>query len=244
MACLGPGREGMEITSGRRDARGLTFSVVIPARVLQPGVSTRGKQNWRIALCGYGMTLALRIAFTCFVSHRWCTSAVCTGSGTPWPDSVEGRGSGWLPGLPSISRYASFQLAVARCSTCSRTCRNPVRATLHRHASRPGEVLWRSAPPRAATLASAARTGGFLGRPEPRQPARLALCLQRKADSADTVALLNIWIEAALGLGACCCSCCLAREARLERSVAVRSSWSSSCPRCVLSVPPRELPGW
>jgi hypothetical protein len=36
VACLGPGREGKEITSGRRDARGLTFSVVIPARVMQP----------------------------------------------------------------------------------------------------------------------------------------------------------------------------------------------------------------
>ena len=50
----------MEITSARRDARSLTFSIVIPARVMQPGVSTRGKQNWRIALCGYGMTLAPR----------------------------------------------------------------------------------------------------------------------------------------------------------------------------------------
>jgi len=50
----------MEITSGRRDARGLTFSVVIPARVMQPGISTRRKQNWRMALCCYGMTLALR----------------------------------------------------------------------------------------------------------------------------------------------------------------------------------------
>jgi hypothetical protein len=37
MACLEPGRQGVEITSGRRDARGLTFSVVIPARVMQPG---------------------------------------------------------------------------------------------------------------------------------------------------------------------------------------------------------------
>ena len=57
---LGPGREGKEITSGRRDARGLTFSVVIPARVMQPGVSTRRKQNWHIALCNYGMTFAQR----------------------------------------------------------------------------------------------------------------------------------------------------------------------------------------
>ena len=35
---LGPGRQGKEITSGRRDARGLTFSVVIPAR----GYATQG----------------------------------------------------------------------------------------------------------------------------------------------------------------------------------------------------------
>ncbi len=58
MTCLGPGRKGKEITSGRRDAQGLTFSVVIPARVLQPGVSTCGIQNWRIALCGDGMAFA------------------------------------------------------------------------------------------------------------------------------------------------------------------------------------------
>ena len=66
------------------------------------------------------------------VSHRWCTSAVRTGSGDPWPDSVGGRGSGWLPGLPSTSKYAPFLLAVARWSACSRTTRNPVSATIHR----------------------------------------------------------------------------------------------------------------
>ena len=71
MTCLGPGREGKEITSGRRDAQGLTFSVVIPARVLQPGVSTRGKQNWRIALCCYGMTLAQRHRV-----HRLCVASL------------------------------------------------------------------------------------------------------------------------------------------------------------------------
>jgi hypothetical protein len=60
MPCLGPGREGRGITSGRRDARGLTFSAVIPARVLQPEVSTRRKQSWHIALCAYGLTLAPR----------------------------------------------------------------------------------------------------------------------------------------------------------------------------------------
>jgi hypothetical protein len=50
----------MEITSGRRDARGLTFSVVIPARVLQPGGSTCRNQMWRMALCSYGMAFAPR----------------------------------------------------------------------------------------------------------------------------------------------------------------------------------------
>jgi hypothetical protein len=39
-------------------------------------------------------------------------------------------------------------------------------------------------------------------RPQPRQPGRLALCLQREAEGRDTDAVLNSWIEAALGLGA------------------------------------------
>jgi hypothetical protein len=62
---FGPGREGKEITFRRRDAQGLAFSAVIPARVLQPEIEQRGNQNWR-------------------------TSAVRTGSGDPWPDSVGG----------------------------------------------------------------------------------------------------------------------------------------------------------
>jgi hypothetical protein len=51
--------------------------------------------------------------------------------------------------------------------------------------------------------------GGFLelyapssSRPQPRQPGRLALCLQRQADGTGAVALLNGWITAALDLGA------------------------------------------
>lgn len=40
------------------------------------------------------------------------------------------------------------------------------------------------------------------GRPQPRQPGRLALCLQRKVDGTDTVAVLNTWIAEALELGA------------------------------------------
>jgi hypothetical protein len=50
----------MEITSARRDAQGLTFSLVIPTRAMQPKSEERGNQKWRMALCGYGMAFALR----------------------------------------------------------------------------------------------------------------------------------------------------------------------------------------
>ncbi|WP_231597902.1 VOC family protein [Synechococcus sp. CBW1002] len=39
-------------------------------------------------------------------------------------------------------------------------------------------------------------------RTQPRQPGRLALCLQRQSDGTGAVAVLNAWITAALGLGA------------------------------------------
>ena len=39
-------------------------------------------------------------------------------------------------------------------------------------------------------------------RPQPRQPGRLALCLQRKAEAIGALALLSTWIEEALELGA------------------------------------------
>jgi len=39
-------------------------------------------------------------------------------------------------------------------------------------------------------------------RPQPRQPGRLALCLQRKADAAGALAVLHAWMEEALELGA------------------------------------------
>jgi hypothetical protein len=45
IACLEPGREGMGNTSLRKDVRGLTFSAVIPALVIQPEVSTRRNDN-------------------------------------------------------------------------------------------------------------------------------------------------------------------------------------------------------
>jgi hypothetical protein len=39
-------------------------------------------------------------------------------------------------------------------------------------------------------------------RPQPRQPGRLALCLQRKPEATDPLALLQAWIATALELGA------------------------------------------
>ena len=39
-------------------------------------------------------------------------------------------------------------------------------------------------------------------RPQRRQQGRLALCLQRQAEGLDTLAVLQAWIETALGLGA------------------------------------------
>jgi hypothetical protein len=60
MACLVPDRSEKGITSLGRDAQSLTFSVVIPARVMQPKIEERGNQNWHIALCCYGMAFAPR----------------------------------------------------------------------------------------------------------------------------------------------------------------------------------------
>jgi hypothetical protein len=39
-------------------------------------------------------------------------------------------------------------------------------------------------------------------RPQPRQPGRLALCLQRMADATGALAVLHAWIATALELGA------------------------------------------
>jgi hypothetical protein len=44
--------------------------------------------------------------------------------------------------------------------------------------------------------------GPSRSRPQPRQPGRLALCLQRKADAAGALAVLHAWITTALDLGA------------------------------------------
>ena len=143
MACLGPDRKG--ITSGRRDARSLTVLVVIPARVMQPEGSIGGNQSWPIAHCGYGMAFAQRHRGFCCCWHFGHTSAVCTGSGKPWPDSVGGRGSGRLPGLPSTSTYAAFAALEGLLRSYSRTARKPVSAGIHRlfHRHRQLRALWR-----------------------------------------------------------------------------------------------------
>ncbi len=39
-------------------------------------------------------------------------------------------------------------------------------------------------------------------RPQPRQPGRLALCMQRKADGTGALAVLQAWMEEALKVGA------------------------------------------
>jgi hypothetical protein len=108
MTCLGPGREGMGITSQGRDARGLTFSAVIPARVMQPEVSTRGKQNWRIALCNYGMTFAQRhrVHLLCVASlaHLRCAHRLgCSLAGLWWRVRV-----GLAPGPPLNFKVRPF----------------------------------------------------------------------------------------------------------------------------------------
>jgi hypothetical protein len=49
IACLGPGRKGMGITT----------------RVIQPKIEECGKQKWRIALCSYGVAFAPRHRVHC-----------------------------------------------------------------------------------------------------------------------------------------------------------------------------------
>ena len=71
ISCHGPGRRGQGITSGRRDARGLTALVVIPARVMQPGIGQDANQRWHVALCSYEMAFALRHRV-----HVWCVASL------------------------------------------------------------------------------------------------------------------------------------------------------------------------
>ncbi len=58
---------------------------------------------------------------------------------------------------------------------------------------------WRIAWPAGGSLELYAPSKS---RPQPRQPGRLALCLQRKAEGADPLAVLHALISAALELGA------------------------------------------
>jgi hypothetical protein len=137
MPCLGPGREGREITSGRRDAQGLTFSVVIQTRVMQPEDSTHGKLKWRIALCDYGLTFSQRqrVHWSGLIQSHLRR---CTGSDRVGRTLLEGEGrvgyraspqvqstpSGLLwrladgpipvpPDPQSAQRFAGFPIAVA-----------------------------------------------------------------------------------------------------------------------------------
>ena len=128
----GPGREGKEITSGRRDARGLPFSVVIQARAMQPGVSTHGKQSGPIALCGYGMTLALR--------HH--------------VQLLEGEGRVGSRASPQLQR-TPFSNGDGPLEDLFPYLRNPVSATLLRRSSSPLEVEAPSAGPSAFTTFAA-----------------------------------------------------------------------------------------
>jgi hypothetical protein len=109
MPCLGPGREGMEITSGRRDAQGLTFSVVIQARVMQPGGSTHGEQKWRIALCGYGLTFSQRqrLHWTGFIQLHLRR---CTGSDRVGRTLLEGEGRVGYRASPQVQSTPSGRL--------------------------------------------------------------------------------------------------------------------------------------
>ena len=106
MPCLGPGREGREITSGRRDARGLTFSAVIQTRVMQPGGSTRGEQKWCIALCGYGLTFTQRqrVHWSGFIQSHLRRR---TGSDRPGRTLLEGEGRVGYRASPQVQSTPS-----------------------------------------------------------------------------------------------------------------------------------------
>ena len=107
MTCLGPGRKGIGITFGRRDARGLTFSVVIQTRVMQPGEVKGGKHNWRIALCGCGMTLALhhRVHSDETLAPPLCAQA----RGIPGRTLLEGEGRIGYRASPQLQSRPLFR---------------------------------------------------------------------------------------------------------------------------------------
>ena len=86
------------ITSLVRDARGLTSSVVIAARVMQPRGSTIAGFVVAYRSCGYGVMSAPHHRVHVGLTHVGRTSVVRTGSGDPWPDSVGGEG--WVGSHP------------------------------------------------------------------------------------------------------------------------------------------------
>jgi hypothetical protein len=165
------GRKGT--TSLGRDAQGLTFSAVIPARVMQPGFLTRGNQNWRIALCCYGMTFTPRhrVHLLCVASLVHLRSAHRLGD--LWPDSLGGRGSGWLPGLPSSSNYAFLLVVVGSGGSSFRT---PNASTIHASASGTTTSFGRVALSHCPTTGPwirTARTRPLMPPPLPLHPALL-----------------------------------------------------------------------
>lgn len=119
----GAWQERKGITSGRSDAQGLTFSAVIPARVMQPGNLHAGIRCgvWLSAATGWRSGCATKVTFVASPVGR--SSAFRTGSGDPWPDSCGGRGPGWLPAPPSTSRYVASQALVWLRRACFRTPR-------------------------------------------------------------------------------------------------------------------------
>jgi hypothetical protein len=74
-------------------------------------------------------------------------------------------------------------------------------ATLIGVAAQPGLSAshWRLPWPPGGWLELYAPSGS---RPQPPQPGRLALCLQRQADAGEAFAALESWVSAALALGA------------------------------------------
>jgi hypothetical protein len=130
---LGPGRiRNGDHVSGKR-CSGLDLPGCDPGS----GYAARGINTWGTELAYRSLLIRddVRAAPPSSLEPITRTSTVRTGSGDPWPDSLGRQGPGWLPGLPSSSRYTPFQLVVSRCSACSRTCRNPVSTILPRRST-------------------------------------------------------------------------------------------------------------
>ena len=118
------------ITALVRDARGLTSSVVIAARVMQLGGSTIVGFVVAYCYCGYGVMSAPHHRVHSGLTHIERTSVGRTGSGDPWPDSVGGEG--WVGSHP----FPQFQVTPTGCQrwvsrgSCSRTAAELPRQTI------------------------------------------------------------------------------------------------------------------